>query len=341
MSINNNASPVGQAKILVNHLTHSDLLLSSHFNRILMQRLHQPIAGFGGSVFPLYKLACLVGETWVEEDVVNALGELVYFKYAATVEEASSNPPSVLLPTLFFNEAKYVLDNGLSGYPPTVVALRERLYAAPTTINLVACSGNHYTCQKYKDGALEHKDSLSNPPGDNVLRIFQWLLDGLGHPIPSQICNVTVPRQIKAMGSCGIAALNFAEMDMDPFAGLWTDSCSLLHRNEALKKLIIYHLVAVSRPQVYLAFSFIPERITHDNFQVSKKNWVKPCFRRPLPEINDTLDPVNGSAGYDYDYNLYIPTVCYYLILAPYVLTTWYRLFTQFMNTWMLKSQVF
>ena len=168
MSINNNASLVDQAKILVNHLTHSDLLLSSHFNWILMQRLHQPI-GFGGSVFPLYKLACLVGKTWVEGDVVNALGELVYFKYAATVEEASSNPPSVLLPTLFLNEAKYVLDNGLSGYPPTVVALREHLYAFPTTINLVACSSNHYTCQKYNDGALEHKDSLSNPPADNVL----------------------------------------------------------------------------------------------------------------------------------------------------------------------------
>ena len=63
---NNNARPVDQAKVLVNHLTHSDLLLLSHFNQILMQRLHQPIAGFGGSVFPLDKLACLVGETWVE-----------------------------------------------------------------------------------------------------------------------------------------------------------------------------------------------------------------------------------------------------------------------------------
>ena len=65
------------------------------------------MAGFQGSQFPLYKLGCLLKENWLEEDVVNALLELLYFRSAASLTQMlTSNPPFILLPTLFYSEAR-------------------------------------------------------------------------------------------------------------------------------------------------------------------------------------------------------------------------------------------
>ncbi|KAF8959342.1 hypothetical protein BDZ97DRAFT_1667349, partial [Flammula alnicola] len=52
------------------------LALEAFHNAPFLSRIH----GFFVTDFPLYKLGCLLGEKWLEEDVFNALAELSYFR---------------------------------------------------------------------------------------------------------------------------------------------------------------------------------------------------------------------------------------------------------------------
>ncbi|KDR79618.1 hypothetical protein GALMADRAFT_46580, partial [Galerina marginata CBS 339.88] len=63
------------------------------------------IQGFCVANFQLYKLGCLLGESWLEEDVFNALLEFSYFR-KAHIQSSANNPSyadnipdTILLPT--------------------------------------------------------------------------------------------------------------------------------------------------------------------------------------------------------------------------------------------------
>lgn len=231
----------------MDHINRFQLLPPNYLNGFLNQRLQLQIAGFQGSQFPLYKLGCLLNENWLEEDLVNALLELLYFQSAVSSGQTpSSNPPFILLPTLFYAEACHHISGPEKlQYPPNILILRERIQAFPAChVGVMVCNGEHYTYEHYHNGNLMHFDSMGNPPQELVLPVFRWLLDGIDTVLPVSVIQQDVPIQIKAIGSCGIAALSFAAQTIDSSIPQWTDSSSALHRNQALQRLIAYHLVA-------------------------------------------------------------------------------------------------
>lgn len=61
------------------------------------------IQGFQITEFPLCQLGCLLGETYIEEDVLNALSELLYFLEATRNWSPTIDPSFLFLPTLFLN----------------------------------------------------------------------------------------------------------------------------------------------------------------------------------------------------------------------------------------------
>ncbi|KAJ7111210.1 hypothetical protein C8R46DRAFT_874536, partial [Mycena filopes] len=96
LAINNNQPAVLGARSLYAHITASNILLPLDLDRFRAMRIRAPVAGFQVTQFPLWTLGCLLGETWLEEDVVNALLELLYLKNAI----ATTNDPSfIALPT--------------------------------------------------------------------------------------------------------------------------------------------------------------------------------------------------------------------------------------------------
>ena len=60
--------------------------------------------------FPLWKLGYFLSEEWLQDEVLDGLAELVYFKTAATAvpnNTTPNQPPTFLyLPTSILNEAR-------------------------------------------------------------------------------------------------------------------------------------------------------------------------------------------------------------------------------------------
>ena len=90
----------------------------------LRQPICSHILGFHITKFPLWKLGNLLGETWVEEDVMNAIAELTYFT-AATFSSGSPNttPAYLYLPTHFFSDASRLYQQDSKTYSSELVAL--------------------------------------------------------------------------------------------------------------------------------------------------------------------------------------------------------------------------
>ncbi|KAJ7801991.1 hypothetical protein B0H14DRAFT_2385922, partial [Mycena olivaceomarginata] len=80
VAINNNYPAILGARNVFQHTISNNLLSSTALNNFGGLRIFAPITGFKITDFPLWKLACLLGETWLEEDIVNALLELAYLR---------------------------------------------------------------------------------------------------------------------------------------------------------------------------------------------------------------------------------------------------------------------
>ncbi|TFK33806.1 hypothetical protein BDQ12DRAFT_657550, partial [Crucibulum laeve] len=96
--INNYEIAVKYASRLVKHLA----MLHIHdkiVGRLLDSPITMAIRGFYITQFPLWKLGYLLDETWVEEDILNAMAELVYFKAAAGEIQLKTAPSFLFLPT--------------------------------------------------------------------------------------------------------------------------------------------------------------------------------------------------------------------------------------------------
>ncbi|KAJ7681852.1 hypothetical protein DFH06DRAFT_971488, partial [Mycena polygramma] len=94
--IHNNRSVVNNASSLYTHILANNILLPSDLERFRALPIRAPITGFHITRFPLSTLSCLLGETWLEEDVVNALLELLYLKNAILT---NTDPSFIALPT--------------------------------------------------------------------------------------------------------------------------------------------------------------------------------------------------------------------------------------------------
>ncbi|KAG2006002.1 hypothetical protein CC2G_002361 [Coprinopsis cinerea AmutBmut pab1-1] len=253
--VNNNAPAVASAHAVYERL--SGLLAPRHAIKLGECPIRSPFQGLTITEFPLFKLGCLVGEEWLEEDIVNALCEFSYFKSHPFITN-SSCPPHIILPTLFANEAATLFSSTVSTFnkdslpfKSTMIGLQRRLKAYPfSNIHLITCDNKHYSVQTYcpATGILQHCDSLGRSPPPFALPMFRALLSGNPDvPLPEHIAQVPVPMQSRASGSCGIAAFNFLQAQLAPDTLPWTDSSSEHHRMVALRDLALFHLVSLCR----------------------------------------------------------------------------------------------
>ncbi|KAJ7939416.1 hypothetical protein B0H13DRAFT_1850712 [Mycena leptocephala] len=67
INICNNFPHIKQAAALLLHFRTSAILDPSWINAFGTNRIHEPVQGFQVSRYPLYKLACLLNETWIED----------------------------------------------------------------------------------------------------------------------------------------------------------------------------------------------------------------------------------------------------------------------------------
>lgn len=237
------------------HLASSPALPPATLAHFCAQSIVAPIAGFLVSEFPLWKLGCLLDEDWLEEDIVNSLCELMYFRIAATSSDIY--PSCLFLPTYFFSDARRLYNHSSHSFSPNILALRQRLLNTRVSeIAFIICERNHYSGGGYSptnildSSYLNHGDSLAvQAPGD-MLDIFQWFIEDISisvFPLPISVQEVATPLQGLRSGSCGIAALNFIERQADPTVPLWSNSQSSIFRHTSLRNLVLYHCLALNK----------------------------------------------------------------------------------------------
>ncbi|KAF7361212.1 hypothetical protein MSAN_01153300 [Mycena sanguinolenta] len=287
VAINNNYLAVLGACNVLEHIIAHNLLSSTALDQFRGLRIFAPIVGFEITDFPLWKLACLLGETWLEEDVVNALLELAYLRETM---DSMTDPSHILLPTSFSNDISYLFQNDPKFYSANLHLICSRLRTIPSpTISFVVWRGNHFSGYHYKASLpvdLHHGDSMGRPAQDDILPSFQWLLEHTGHQAPRRILeNGITARQGPQSGSCGIAAVDYVTLGCAATAP-WTDEASPAFRNKSLQDLIIYHLTCV----------------VHDS---PVTDWLIPCLVSPASAAQlDIAD--DGPVGFN-DFNLHRP----------------------------------
>ncbi|KAJ7602405.1 hypothetical protein DFH06DRAFT_1023800, partial [Mycena polygramma] len=80
INICNNFPHIQQAAALLLHFRTSAILTPDWGNALGTNRMHEPVQGFQISRYPLHKLACLLDEAWVEDDIGDSLSELAYLR---------------------------------------------------------------------------------------------------------------------------------------------------------------------------------------------------------------------------------------------------------------------
>ena len=155
----NYTEPVALARRLLLHLHSYDILPPHILQRFRNYAITSPINGFYSTKFPLWKLGYFLSEEWLQDEVLDGLAELVYFKAAATAVSESDttqatpgHPPTFLyLPTSILNKAQALFNQtGGREYGPNLEALRQRIQSTAhmwpvTHIGFLDCSMEHYS----------------------------------------------------------------------------------------------------------------------------------------------------------------------------------------------------
>jgi hypothetical protein len=226
----------------------ADLKFSPAFKAAFLRlRIKSPVNGFHVTSFPLWQLGCLLDEVWLEEDVLNAMAELLYFRNCVTSEDTSF----VYLPTLFFNDARRLFNNDPRTYSKNISDLRLCLSVAKATrIALVMWDHDHYSMTFYQHHRLfEHGDSMLRPAPEGTLDVFHWLMAGLDYLLPQSLGTGDVGLQLLGgPGSCGVVAHNYVESRTDQSVPQWEAAASARFQIGALWDLIIYHLSGLNSP---------------------------------------------------------------------------------------------
>ena len=249
---------------------------------------------------PLWRLATLLNERWMDEDIFNALIEILYLGHQAKISHLSYDaaiPSCLFLPTSFLADARRHYHGQPQQYTTEILDLRQRLLlTAVQSISITSVFDDHYTAYVYRVGSttIDHGDSLHQPPADDILGIISWIIAGLGHPPIETISVGTISRQGGSNGgegSCGIAALNFIECYSDNNLCQWEGSKSSLFQDVALQNLILYHDGAKMED-----FLMVVQNIVRN---------VSPC--QTVPTISQSSESYLAS-GY-VNFNMYLPLV--------------------------------
>ena len=202
----------------------------------------------------------MLNESYVEEDVFNALLELSYFRKASknlalTHELGEPNtvqlPPNyVILPTLFLADAFQAYELLDSPYTNEIISLRKRIVeTSVTVVGMGFIADSHYTAYIYHVGSstVHYGDSLHGVPPSNMLSLLRWIFRGITEPIMNiKPGTIGLQRSGSGEGSCGIAAHNFIEIMADLREGVqpWRGPDAGIFRDAALEDLLRYNHAA-------------------------------------------------------------------------------------------------
>ena len=293
---------------MVERLALPHFQLGTVYDELKNQRINSAIRGLFGTEFPLWRLGELLDETWVGEDILNGLAELLYFRQAA--ENTHPNPTFLYLQTSFFNDARLLYKQHPRLYSHEILDLRQRLLNTDVLkIGIQVCDGTHYSSYvtSVNSNKFDHGDSMHYPPLADALQVFQWAFTDIPGFKPEKINSDArrVSRQGNGNGgdgSCGIATLNFTERSLDPDTPSWSGPHSQLFRDRALRDLVFYHVIAYE-------------------IGGNVADWVTRC----IPTTNHET-PNAEFCGYN-DYNLYSPKVCSSCYCDYFTLLFTYNLF--------------
>ena len=272
-------------------------------------------------------------ERWMDEDLFNALLEILYFNHQAKFSLLPSDaaiPSCLFLPTTFLSDARRHYHSKPQQYTTEINDLRQRLLLTPVkSIYITSVFDDHYTAYVYNIGSttIDHGDSLHLPPADDILGIISWVILGLGHPPVEIIREGTISRQNGVNGgegSCGIAALNFIECYSDNDLRQWEGSNSYLFRDVALQNLIRYHHCAGNQEEFLSLVRNIVKNVSphlttaeasgcHDGASNQLENFlmvIRNVARNvsPCPSAAEISTVSSLASGY-VDFNLYLPLV--------------------------------
>lgn len=249
--INNHQEHVAAAVALITHLSTGLRLHDNFISRFKLFKITEPICGFHVTDFPLWKLANLLDENWLEEDVVNALSELLYLRLAAT--SIKPVPSFVYLSTSFFVNARLLYHQQPREYSPEIICLRERLRQTNVSdLAFIVWHENHYAAYFHHQFSshVSHGDSMALPPASDIEDIYRWIVSDLC-VLPPSIRTEPVALQSNdaGTGSCAIAAHNFIESRVDDRIPSWSSERATLFRDAALRDLIVYHCIATDESE--------------------------------------------------------------------------------------------
>ncbi|KAJ7619903.1 hypothetical protein DFH06DRAFT_1010794 [Mycena polygramma] len=167
INICNNFPHIQQAAALFLHLRNSDILAPNWVNALGTNRMHEPVQGFQISPYPLHKLACLLDEAWVEDDIGDSLSELAYLRIASFKD--AGDPAFIFLPTLFFNDARALFPG--RKFSRNLLQIRRRVVnSIVERIGYNVWTSSHYAAYTHSPQInLEHGDSLGHDPAPDVL----------------------------------------------------------------------------------------------------------------------------------------------------------------------------
>ena len=178
------------ARDLIHHLT------SPQFSEIVLAVavILSPIQGLSTNNVPLWRLATLLMEHWMDVDLFNALVEISYFKHQAKISLLPSDtaiPSSLFLPTPFLSDAQRHYHRQPQQYTTEINDLRQRLlFTTVKSIYITSIFDDHYyTAYVYNIGSttIDHGDSLHQPPAahrDTTLLCTVWFKEQLQCSVP-------------------------------------------------------------------------------------------------------------------------------------------------------------
>ncbi|KAK7036889.1 hypothetical protein R3P38DRAFT_2770949 [Favolaschia claudopus] len=221
IAINNHFRAIAAARQLYLHIVATTLLSRVDIQFFGELRIFDSISGFDITRFPLWKLSCLLGETWLEEDVLNALLELH------------------ICPVKILGAIAIICTSFVAGYVPFPLPKFRLLFAA-----LIITPG---TTTPHSHLEILFMGTLwGGPAASDIMPSFSWFLQHTGHSAPLRVTSNGI-RELQGpqSGSCGVAVLNFIQCRSSASKTFsWTDEASPHFRNKAIQDLVVYHFIA-------------------------------------------------------------------------------------------------
>ncbi|KAH6874625.1 hypothetical protein BKA70DRAFT_1480019 [Coprinopsis sp. MPI-PUGE-AT-0042] len=227
-------------------------------DHFLSSSIGEQLRGFLSAKSQVLYAATLLRENWVDEEIFNALAEIAYLRQFIPSSSLKPRRRLLFLPTYFLSH----IEQAFSGVPhlstSNITNLRQRISgksAGSSPVDgavIFKLDGRHYTTYIYpfSSATLIHADSLHHLPAQGVRSLVNHFIRLCFHEQVSGFTTGEIARQGQAggEGSCGITALNFAQVWGNSDTPVWVPSHSRNFRMSALRDLILYHYLASNVP---------------------------------------------------------------------------------------------